>query len=250
MQRPQRRARFDAELVAQRRAKTAIGGERLRLPPGPVEREDPLRVQPFAQRVLDHQPVEVGQDGAVMAELELGVEPAPDGRQPPFVEPAGDRGDEGVVGQVGQDLAPPQRQGLVELPDREGVVPLFVGGRSLGRQRFEPGRIDRAVADLQPVAARLGDQHLAGSPAGAVRLQHLAQMEDVGLQAGQVSRRRVFPPDGVGQPTDRDGSSGLAEQQCQDGPLLTAAERQPDPAPQALQRPQDAEFEPTCATTI
>jgi hypothetical protein len=51
---------LDTELLGKDGAGTQVGGERVRPPPRPVQREHQLCGEPFPQRVLDGKPAQVG----------------------------------------------------------------------------------------------------------------------------------------------------------------------------------------------
>lgn len=76
---PQRRARVDAELIAEASPDRVAGPERLGLPATPVQGEDPLGPQPVSQRVLGDEPFQLERQGLVVAAGELGVDAVLDG---------------------------------------------------------------------------------------------------------------------------------------------------------------------------
>ena len=79
-------ARLDAEVVDERAARLGVGVERLRLPVGAVEGEHLLRAEPFPQRVLAHEQVQLAENLFVPAEREVAVDPVHQRRQPQLVE--------------------------------------------------------------------------------------------------------------------------------------------------------------------
>ena len=107
----QRRCRLDAERVDQRAAQLAVGVERLALPSRAVQREHPLAVEVLAQRVLDHQPVQLADQLGRAAERQVGVDPRLDRGQPQLLQPGDGGRRERLEREVGQGLAPPQRRG-------------------------------------------------------------------------------------------------------------------------------------------
>ena len=82
----QRLARFDAEVVDERLPRLGVGVERLRLPVGTVEGEHLLRAQPFSERVLAHEQVQLAESLFVASECEIAVDPVQQRRQPQLVE--------------------------------------------------------------------------------------------------------------------------------------------------------------------
>ena len=80
LQRRQRRARVEADLLGQELPEVAIGPEGLDLPAGAVERQHPLSPQPFPERVGPRQGVELGGQLGVAAAGQLGLNPLLGGR--------------------------------------------------------------------------------------------------------------------------------------------------------------------------
>ncbi|HET6752077.1 MAG TPA: hypothetical protein VFL71_22755, partial [Actinomycetes bacterium] len=64
----QRRGRVDAQLLGQHRAGLLVDAQRVRLPPGAVQRQHQLRPQPLAQRVAGDERVELADEQGVAAE--------------------------------------------------------------------------------------------------------------------------------------------------------------------------------------
>ena len=82
----QRLARIDAEVVDERPPRLGVCVERLGLPVGAVEGEHLLRAEPFAQRVLTHEQIQLAEGLFVAAEREVAVDPLDQRRQPQLVE--------------------------------------------------------------------------------------------------------------------------------------------------------------------
>ena len=79
-------AGLDADLLDERRARLPVRLQRLRLPPGAVEREHPLAVQALAQRVLGDQPVELADQLGVAPGRQVGVDRHLGGAQAQLLE--------------------------------------------------------------------------------------------------------------------------------------------------------------------
>ena len=112
MQPAQLRAGLDADLLHERRARAAVGLQRLRLPPGAIQREHQLPVQALAQRMLGDEPLELADQLAMAPVRELGVDRLRERGQPQLLQPPDLRRRERLVGDVGQRRAPPQRERL------------------------------------------------------------------------------------------------------------------------------------------
>ena len=66
---------FEPELVGERSPGVGVGGQCLRLPPGTVERDHELAAEPFPDRVLADERLELGHDRFVTAEREVRLDP-------------------------------------------------------------------------------------------------------------------------------------------------------------------------------
>ena len=74
------RARLDAELLDQRPPRIPVGPERFGLPPRAIESDDQLAPQPLPERLVGHQPLELGDQVGVAARGQVGVDPLLDRR--------------------------------------------------------------------------------------------------------------------------------------------------------------------------
>src|SRR5439155_9474528 len=83
---PQLSARLEAELVHKPAPARLVGGERIRLPRGPIEAEHQLGEQTLPERVLGDEPLELTHQLRAAPELELGVNPGLERQQPPLLE--------------------------------------------------------------------------------------------------------------------------------------------------------------------
>ena len=102
----------------QRGARLAVGGQRLGLAAGAVQREHALGVQALAQRMRGDQRVELADHLGVAARREVGVDRALGRAQPQLLEPADLGGRERLVGDVGERVAAPQRERLARRATR------------------------------------------------------------------------------------------------------------------------------------
>ena len=110
----QGRPRLDAKLLDQRRPRRLVGGQRLRLPPRPVEGEHQLAAEPFPQRVLGDQALELGDELRTLAALEIGVDPPLLRRETELLEPRGLFAREGLKCEIGERRPAPQRERIVK----------------------------------------------------------------------------------------------------------------------------------------
>ena len=228
-------ARLQPELVDEQAASLLVCRERVRLAPGPVQRQHQLAAQALAQRVLPDEPLELGHELGVPAELEIGVDPLLQRCQPLLLQ-AGTRG---------------QRERHVELRERDSSPE----GERFGEQRRGLGRgstpgachrlleapqVELAVARTDEVAGPLGDDH--------VRAEHLPKLRDVHLHGRRGRLRRPPAPQLLDQAVTRNRLVRMQQQKREQGARLRAAELQ-DPALRLdLQRPQDPELQPRVAS--
>jgi hypothetical protein len=214
--RPQRRAGLRAGPLDQQFPQLVVHPQRLRRPPVAVQGRHQQGVRPLAQRVLRHQPAQLGDRVGVPAGLDQqGRQPLGDGRQH-LREPQPLRRGE-RAGHPGQRLAVPERPGL-----REGRQLL---GRAPGRavpaggvaQRVEPEHVDRVPGQVQSVAAAAGGEQPAGRPPAAFRLQRPAQRRDVRVDVAGRARRSVLAPHRAHQFLASDRPAGVQGQHAEDG---------------------------------
>ena len=66
---------FDAELLRQHPPRLLVDGQRICLPPAPVQRDHQLLVQALAQRIGGHQGLQLTDDMRVTPEREIGLDP-------------------------------------------------------------------------------------------------------------------------------------------------------------------------------
>ena len=183
-----------------------VGLQRVGLPARAVEREQQLGAEALAERVLGHELLELGHEHGVAAERELRVDAQLDRLQPQLAEMGGCGGDR-LAGEVGERLAAPERERLVEQRHRLGRL----GGA---------GRVDEAAELVEVELARLDAQHVAGRPRGEAVAQLRAQAQHVVLQRAVRGGGRLVAPDEVDQPLGRDDAVRIEEQRGRDGAPL------------------------------
>ena len=108
------RRRLDPERVDQRAPQRAVGGERVLLAAGAVERGHQLGGEALVGRVLVHERLELGDEPAVLAERELGLDALLERGEAQLLEPRDRRRRERLVGEVGERRAAPQRERLAQ----------------------------------------------------------------------------------------------------------------------------------------
>ena len=83
----ERWARLDAQFPDEQVAGLLVGGERVGLAAGPVEREHELSAKALAVRMAGDESFELGDEVAAVPELELGIDSLLDGLQALLLEP-------------------------------------------------------------------------------------------------------------------------------------------------------------------
>jgi hypothetical protein len=104
---PQLRPPLEPELVVQPPAAGAIGGERVGLASGSVQREHQLAEEPLPVRVLGDQRLQLADQLALAAKGQIGVDPVLERRQARLLQPCDLAPRERLVRQVGERLTPP-----------------------------------------------------------------------------------------------------------------------------------------------
>ena len=112
MQLAETMAGVDAELVGEDLAHAVVRRERLRLLATAVVGEHEQLPQPLAQGMLADAPLQLGHDGALAAERQVGLHPGHHDRLPQLVEPPGLGLAEGGVLTAGVRRTSPQVEGV------------------------------------------------------------------------------------------------------------------------------------------
>ena len=73
---PQLSARFQSQLLAEQHAGSFVRGEGVSLPTAPVQRDHQLAPEPFPERMLAHQHLELSDEFAMLTGREVGREPS------------------------------------------------------------------------------------------------------------------------------------------------------------------------------
>ena len=238
VQRPQRLAGLDPELLDE---PAPPGGERLqrlRLAPRAVQREHQLAAQALAQRMLDDQRLELGNHLAVLTGREPGLDMVLDCGDPQLLEAADRFLRERLVAHVRQSRPTPEAErvgkgvGRLLRPARGEM------GTALRGQLLETRYVELAGRDAGDVATSFRDDH-AGLR--AVGLEHLAQLGHVPLQRRRGRRRSRPVPDEVDQPVAGNDLVGVQQQDRQHAALARPAQRRHRVSGSRLDRAEEPE---------
>ena len=132
--------RLDPELLHERPSRGLVGGERVRLPARPVQRQHQLAAQPLPVGVLAHQPLEIANHLRLPAERQLRLDPPLDRADVQLFQAGDLRLRERVVPKVAQRRPPPQRQRLAQPPGPEPQSPAEIAARPSSASRSNRSR--------------------------------------------------------------------------------------------------------------
>ncbi len=202
-------AGVEAELVAQHLAGPPVLGQRVRLPPGPVERHHQLPAQPLPQREPLHQPGQLAEQVPLVAGGQFQIHPVLGGHHPALVEHRG-RPPDLLTVDLRERRAPPQ---VERLPQQRRIAPL----PGLRDQPGEHRGVQFVRSADEPVAGRLGLDR--------ARRQQPAQPGDAGLQLAARGGRRIVAPDRVDQLAGAQHPIGVQQQHGQHHPVPAGGDR-------------------------
>jgi hypothetical protein len=198
-------AGLDADLLHQGGPGLAVGSECVRLATRAVQREHPLRMQLLAQRLVQHQRLQLSYDIAMAARIQVDVDRQLHGRQPQLLQPPDLGGGERLTGDIVERRATPQGQCLT----RPAACDEPLEARDVELVGAEP--------QLVPVPAR--EDLLAIARRG----QRLAQLRHVELHQLGGRRRRPLTPQRVDQAIGRHRRAGVQRKHGQQRARLARA---------------------------
>ena len=219
----ERRAGFDAELVAQDAPRPLVRAQRVGLPARAVEREHQLAPSPLPQRLRRDGLLEIGYELAGLPQCEQRVEAVFDHVAAQLLECARRVRAALDLFETLVGSAAPRRQRVVERGDRGTRVAPLEQRAARGRGVGEPERIEVGAVDREHIGAPLRDQPTVTA---RTRAERATQAGDVGVDGARRAARRVLRPHRVDQGVDGDGGAVGREQRAQDRPLLRPADRE------------------------
>src|SRR5262249_10590643 len=143
----------EPELVEEKTARVGVHAQGLRLTPGPVQREHPLRAQPLSQRMRRRERLELRHEPVVTAERELRVDALLGREQSQLVESLDLDAERRLVREVGERGPAPERERLTQALERALGVAFGVRATALLEQSLEPRHVDLAAFCPERVAA-------------------------------------------------------------------------------------------------
>ena len=227
---------LDAELLGERVAGLMIGVERVGLAAGAVEREHEMGVQTLAHRLGRDELLQLGDQLAVPAGLQVGLDANLHRCQPLLFEACDLCGGERGPRQLGERRPTPQREALAKQPGRRIRVARRQLAASAFDQPLEPLGIQLALAHANAVAGGSGREQLRVA-------QRLSQPRDVNLDRLHRAVRRVLPPQPGSQPLRAHGLVGTKQQHGEQRSRFPAAERNRTGFPTDHERSEDPELD-------
>ena len=216
-------AGLDPELLDEDATRLAVGGERVRLAPGAVERQDLLAAQPLAERVLGDERLQLARERRVAAGGEVGLDPLLQHRDAQLLEPLRLRLRPALVAEVRERRAAPEverlavRAGRRELLEAARVDPLGVElervAAAARRDRVASERLAQLRhVDLDDLRRRLGGRavpELLDEPVGRHRLGRMErEQREQRLLARRSERHSVARAADAERSEDVDGEVG------------------------------------------
>ena len=169
MQAAQLRPRFDAKLLDQRRARRSVGGERIGLASGAVQRDDQLPNEPLASRVRRGEILEVRDHRGIAPERQLGADSVLRRGEPQLGKAPHLRPSPVLISDLGIRLTSPQRERLAQSSGGRGRVAGPERLPTLAHERLELQRVD--VGRVQHVAGMFRGEYITRADIA----KHLAQ---------------------------------------------------------------------------
>jgi hypothetical protein len=233
---PQLGARRQSELVAQEPARLPVGGERIGLAAGAVQREHQLSSQPLLQRRGGDQPLQLHDDLGSTAERKLRVDPLHIRRQTQLLQ----------APDLGVQLVDPRKAGERRAaPQVEGLAQPRRGGRRVGMreqraalldQPLEHHRVELLGLELEHVSAAARSEHLGRVVAeGPTQTghRHMDGVRRARARAARQSLDQLFGADELVRVDEEEPEQRL---------LALPAERKRLAIQDSRQRPEDPEL--------
>ncbi len=218
------------ELVVEESPHPLISGERIGLPPGPVERGDHGRPQALAQRVLHEQGLQLCHDLAAGTQIHPPREDPLGQGQPNLLEAGAVRRE--PVPELGQHVPAEQRETSPRCGERGRRILRRGGGGARRRQPAQLGGVDGRRRQGESVAVTLADHQLP--PDGPTQLGH--------LRLQRVAGRRLAPQV-LDQGVDPDGAPHVQRQPGQQLGRLARRHRQRHTVPARFDRSEHPDGE-------
>ncbi len=234
----QLRSRLEAELFVEQPPALTEDVERVGLAPCAVERTHEQRPRPLLQRPLGHERLQLADELAAAAELQVRLDPLLESELTQLLEPRRLGLHERVVREVRERRVAPERK---RNPESRRPCGRLLAPRSR-EQLLEEVQVELARPDAQHVPGSSGLEHVAGAP------ERLAQRGDVDLNRLRGGLRDLLRPKRLCEPVGRDDLVRMEEQEREQRALAGSAEIERAPGIEHLERPQNLELHGANAT--
>ena len=212
--------RIDAQLVSEVAADLPVRVERFGPPPAAAQCRHQLPPQLLAQRILLGERAQLGHDIRVPAQLKIQIQPSLDNLESPLGQSRDDIPQQHLGVDVGERIAPPERERVAQRIGLTGEVTPLRGLVRRADQGTEHAQVDHALADVDAIA-RVGADDAGGGPGVEQCPPHPSEIR---LQRRPWIGRTGAGPDGLDQVTDRHQRVGPGEQRGEQDPGFTRAE--------------------------
>ena len=228
-------SRLKAEFVVERLTASAIDLQRLGLPSAAVQRKHQLPAQRFTMWMQGDERLELANQSPVLTAHEISFDTVLERRVPGLFEACDLDAGERLVRHIGERFAAPELERRAQQLTGARSIPARELDTSVSRKPREALGIDLSGVRREHVAAALRKQHPAA--------ERPAKVRHIPLQRLGGARRRPLAPQLIDQPFARHHLAAAQHQDCQQRPLLRAAERNRPLPLDHLDRPQDTEVE-------
>jgi hypothetical protein len=226
-------AGLDAELLDERLARGVVSGQRVCLPPRPVERKHELRTRALAEGLHLDEGLELGQQLRMSAEGEVGLDPPFEGDGTELFDARDLRLGERLVDEVRKRRATPERERLAQRAFRCDRIASVECCATFVREAFEAADIDALTVELELVARQ---------PRRDDRAKGLAELGDVHLHGMCRRLRGIAGPQRVDDPVDGDDAWTECEH-CEQRARLRPSEGDERAVPLSLDRSEEPYLE-------
>ena len=173
LQKPQRRARLDAELLCEGHPRPPVRIEGIRLQAAQIERPHQLAPQTLAVRVLRAESLELADELAETARGKVGLDAIFERREPKLLEPGRSRHGESRFCERAECRASPERERFAQEPSSDDGPAGLAALPPRPREPLEPDAIDALRLDAERVAAARARDDVGAERFAHVRDEHV-----------------------------------------------------------------------------
>ena len=229
-------ARFDAQAADERVARVPVGGERLGLAAGAVQREHVLAPEALPERLGGDEGLELADQLRVAAEGEVGLDPLLERVQTELLEPCDLALDELLVTEIGERRAAPEPERVAQAGGRQRSVAIRERAPPVGEQALEAQRIELIGLEAEHIPRRPCDEQVA------IPVQRLAELRHAHAHGRLPAQGLLRAPELVEQALFRHDLVRPQEERGQEGALLRTGQRDAAVAVEHFEWAEDLEL--------